>query len=78
MSIFRLISRLILALVLAGALLVVLTLLAYYVGWYFYGLSGHPALPDVSAEAYLAYYILAPLLCLGCGFWMVFRRGKAH
>jgi hypothetical protein len=55
-------------------LLALLSVAAFYVGWWLFGLTGHPAGPDVPPAAYLAYAIVAPLVCLGLSAWLVFRK----
>lgn len=70
----RLVLKIVLVLVLAAILFALLSLAAFYVGWYFFGLAGHPAAPDVPPPAYLVYFIVAPLFCLGLSAWLVFKR----
>ena len=53
---------------------IALSFAAYYVAWYFFGLTGHPPTPAVPWSAYVTYAVSAPLLCLGTAAWLVFRR----
>jgi hypothetical protein len=70
--------RLFLAVLMSVVMLVLLSVAAFCLGWYFFGLIGHPAGPDVPPGTYLAYGIVAPLLCVGLSVWLVFRRSARH
>lgn len=67
-------GRLLLTLLLSCIFLALLSLAAFYVGWYLFGLTGHPAAPDAPAWAYLVYAIIAPLLCVAIAAWLMFRK----
>jgi uncharacterized RDD family membrane protein YckC len=74
MTIVHFIVRLIKVAVPSSMMLLLLTVAAFCIGWYFFGLIGHPAGPNVSSAAYLTYAIVAPLPCLGSSIWFVFRK----
>jgi hypothetical protein len=67
-------ARLLLAIVNAAVLFIALTHVTFHVAWYLYRLTAHPAAPAAPGGIYLTYLVAAPLLCLGTGVWLVFRR----
>ena len=78
MTFSRFLFRLFLAMLMSVVMLVLLSVAAFCLGWYFFGLIGHPAGPNVPPGSYLAYAIVAPLLCVGLSVWLVFRRSARH
>ncbi|HET6680130.1 MAG TPA: hypothetical protein VFG84_02950 [Gemmatimonadaceae bacterium] len=74
MSALTIAARLLLAIVIAAVLFIALSLVTFHIAWYFFGLTGHPAAPAAPGSIYLTYLVAAPLLCLGTGVWLVFRR----
>ena len=68
----RIVGRVILALVLAVALLLAVTLISFFVLGYTFGFSGHPAGPDLPSGCYAAYLAGAPVLALAAALWLVF------
>lgn len=74
MTLSRFLLRLLLVMLMSAAMLVLLSVAAFCVGWYYFGLVGHPAGPNVPPGTYLAYGIVAPLLCVGISVWLVFGR----
>ena len=73
----KLVVRLFLTLLLAAAFLAVVTVLAFAIGGFVFGFSGHPAGPDLPAFVYTVFAVAAPLACLAAAAWLVFRRRPA-
>ena len=73
----RLAARILLVLLLAGLFLAGLSALAFGVGGLLFGLTGHPAGPDVPALVYTLYLVLAPVVCLASAAWLVFRKRRS-
>ena len=78
MTFSRFFFRLFLAVLMSAAMLVLLSVAAFGLGWYFFGLTGHPAGPDVPPGIYLAYAIVAPSLCVGLSVWLCFRGSASQ
>lgn len=76
MSLTALIIRLLVAIVLSFVMFLLLALAGYYVAWYFFGLTGHPAAPNVPVSAYWAYGAFALLLSVTVSARLAFRRGS--
>lgn len=76
MSVAALIVRLLLAVILSVVMLLLLVLAGYYIGWFFFGLTGHPSAPDAPVSAYWAYAGFALLVSVVVGFRVAFYRSN--
>lgn len=75
-SVLGLLGRAVAAVLLAAVLLAAATVVLFFLLGGLFGLTGHPAGPDLPAGCYTVYLFAAPIIGLGVSFWIVSRIGR--